>query len=375
MDMKICFISEYFPKSEKLEVRGGAEASAYKEAFHLAKNHEITVLTSLEEDMHPQYEINNIKVKGCGSKRSYVQSGSFQKRLSFMYHAYQEGCKLDLDLVVGYNWITHWVAWKIGRKLNIPVAVRYHDVWIGEWIKNVGLAGFTGEILERYNLSRDIDLIVAVSAYTKNKLAKFFPEEKIVVVPNIVDFPPVKSEKYSHTTISCVSRLVEYKRVEDLIKALFFLKQENMKLQCKIIGTGPQENLLREMVDKYELQSQVEFCGFMEKHADVLKVINSSHLLCLPSKVEGFGLVIVEAMGCGVPFIASNIDPLREASGKKGGMFFKVQDPWDLAEKIKMILDNPDIYDKLKNEGKTQYLKYQGEKLAGELENYYSKLI
>ncbi|GAB6056311.1 glycosyltransferase family 4 protein [Methanobacterium movens] len=372
--MKICFVTEYFPKTESLEVKGGAEATAFNEALQLSKNHEMIVLTSLTDGMSSEYEIKGIKVKGCGRKRSYGQSGLFRDRLSFMYAAYQEGIKMEVDLVVGYNFITHPVAWKIGKKLNIPSVARYHDVWIGEWIKNVGLAGITGEILERYTLSRKFDLIVAVSFFTRRKLEKHFSGEKIAVVPNIVEFPPFEVEKYPEITISCVSRLVEYKRVEDLIYALHILNKDYPSLRCNIVGTGPQESHLQKLVEKFDLQKKVKFCGFIEKHEDVLRIIKSSHLFCLPSKVEGFGLVIVEAMGCGVPFVASNIEPIIEASDNKGGLFFNVQDPQDLADKIKVLLENKEIYIRLKEEGQKQYQEYKGESVGEKLEYHYTNL-
>lgn len=372
--MKICFVTEYFPKTESLEVKGGAEATAFNEALQLSKNHEMIVLTSLTDGMSSEYEIKGIKVKGCGRKRSYGQSGLFRDRLSFMYAAYQEGIKMEVDLVVGYNFITHPVAWKIGKKLNIPSVARYHDVWIGEWIKNVGLAGITGEILERYTLSRKFDLIVAVSFFTRRKLEKHFSGEKIAVVPNIVEFPPFEVEKYPEITISCVSRLVEYKRVEDLIYALHILNKDYPSLRCNIVGTGPQESHLQKLVEKFDLQKKVKFCGFIEKHEDVLRIIKSSHLFCLPSKVEGFGLVIVEAMGCGVPFVASNIEPIMEASDNKGGLFFNVQDPQDLADKIKVLLENKEIYIRLKEEGQKQYQEYKGESVGEKLEYHYTNL-
>lgn len=375
--MKICFVTEYFPRSKNLEVKGGAEAAAFNEAYFLSKNHEITVLTSFEEGMERNVGMGNIQVIACGKKRSYTQKGSFKNRISFMKAAYDIGKDLDFDLIVGYNFITYISAWKISQKLKIPCVARYHDVWIGNWIKNIGFFGIAGEILERYFLSRDVDLILAVSNFTAKNLEKYFPKDKIAVVHNIVEFGEVKSEKFHDKTISCVSRLVEYKRVEDLILAMDILvnNYSYTDLKCKIVGTGPMKPTLENLVNNKNLKGNVQFCGFVEKHEDVLKVINSSYIFCLPSEVEGFGIVIVEALGCEVPFVASNIPPIMEASGKKGGIFFDVGDYKDLASKIKLLLDNEELYQELKKEGKKQYNNYQGEYIAKKLENHYISLV
>jgi glycosyltransferase involved in cell wall biosynthesis len=372
--MRVGIITEYFPKSEDFEVKGGVEAAAYNEAYQLVKNHDVTVLTSLEDGVPREYRINGIRVIGCSKERSYVQTGSFKNRLSFMKAAYNTGKKLDLDLVVGYNFITYPVAWKISQKLKIPCVARYMDVWIGEWVKNIGISGLAGEVLERYILSRKFDLIISISDYTQKKLERHFPAEKIKVIPPIVHFPPVNPDKFPETTISCVARLVEYKKVDDLIRAVGILVPEHPQLQCKIVGTGPKEKELKDLVKMLNLENNVEFCGFVEKHEDVLKIIKASHIFCLPSKVEGFGIVIVEALGCGVPFVASSIPPVMEASGEKGGLFYEPENWMELSEKIKYLLDNPQIYKKLQNEGFSQYKKYEGEYIGKQLESIYIKL-
>ncbi|MGL4669816.1 MAG: glycosyltransferase family 4 protein [Methanobacteriaceae archaeon] len=421
--MKICFISEFFPASVDLEIKGGVEAAAFNEAYYLSKNHEVTVLSSYEHETPREAEIqtpwNNIKVISCGKKRDYVQKGSFKNRLELIKATYDIGKIMDFDIVVGYNFITYISAWKLSQKLNIPCVARYHDVWIGNWVKNIGIAGIAGEIMERYILSRDMDLILAVSDFTAKNLEKHFSKDKIYTVHNIVEFDKVKSNKYSKTTISCVSRLVEYKRIEDLILAInllvnntnncsnsssnnsinsnsstdnsdgtintdinenhFINKDINgfdfKDLKCKIVGTGPLDTKLKTLVNELNLNKNISFCGFVEKHEDVLKVINSSHMFCLPSKVEGFGIVVVEALGCGVPFIASNIPPVMEASSEKGGLFFNVEDYKDLAKKIYTLLSDNKLYYNLQSEGEEQYSKYKGEYIAKKLENHYLSLI
>jgi glycosyltransferase involved in cell wall biosynthesis len=376
--MKICFVTEYFPKNDKLEIKGGVEIAAFNEAYYLSKNNDITVLTSYEEETKRKTEIGNIKIIACGKKRSYTQKKSYKKRLSFIKAAYDTGKKLDLDIIIGYNFITYPVAWKISQKLNIPCVARYHDVWIGKWIKNIGIFGIFGEILERYFLSRDVDLILAVSNFTANNLKKHFPKNKIAVVPNIVEFNKIKSTKFKKKTISCVSRLVEYKRIEDLILAMDIIinKDNNFKnLQCKIIGVGPMKKKLELITKEKNLEKNITFCGFVKKHENVLKVINSSYIFCLPSKVEGFGIVIVEALGCEVPFVTSNISPIIEISEKKGGLFFQAENHEDLAKKLKLLLKEKKLYENLKKEGLEQYKKYKGENIARKLEKYYTSLI
>ncbi len=373
--MKIGIITEYFPKSDILDIKGGAEACAFNEGKYLAKKHNITVITSNEHGVKKKDKILGIKVIRCGRKRKYAQSGSIFSRLIFMLDAYNTGKKEDFDILVGYNFVTYPIAWKISKKLKKPCVARYHDMWIGEWVKNFGISGIIGELMERYILSRDLDMILSVSNYTKNKLKKHFDPEKIMVIPNIVDVSPINVQKFTKPTVCCVSRLVDYKRVDDLLRAVAILKETMPDIQCKIIGTGPRDDYLKKLSEKLSIEENVHFCGFLEDHDDVLKIIKSSHIFCLPSIVEGFGIVIVESMALGVPFIASNIPPLVEASGGKGGLFFKPKNFEEIADKVEYILNNKELQESLKKEGVMKSKEYTGERIIEKIEIIYRNLI
>ncbi len=373
--MNICIITEYFPHSDDLEIKGGVEVCAYNEANELSKYNNITVLTSYEQDTQEEFYIDDIRVICCGRRRDYTQKGSFTDRLSFMRDAYNKGIQLDdIDLVVGYNFLTYPVAYRISQKLDIPVAARYHDVWVGRWLKTIGVTGLFGEVMERYFLSRDVDLLIPVSDYTRDNLLDYAPPDRIKTVHNIVDFPIVKSEPYDKPTISCVARLVEYKRVEDLVRAVAIVKEEIPDIQCKIIGTGPEESKLKDLTGKLGLEDNIEFLGFVEKHEDVMKVVNSSRVFVLPSIVEGFGIVIIEALSLKTPFVAAEIPPVVEASGRKGGLFYEPKNYKQLATRILELFNDDDLYRKLQEEGFKQSKNYTKEAIGRKLNDIFNSL-
>lgn len=373
--MNILIVTEYFPSGESLDIKGGVEVCCFNEATELSRYHNVTVLTSREGEVG-EFHIGDVHVICCGDSHGYVQKGSFTSRLKFMKDALNKHEMLeDIDLVVGYNFITYPVAYKLAKKLNSKVALRYHDVWVGEWIKNMGITGLFGEVLERYVLRKDIDLYLAVSDFTANNLKKHVDEDRVVTVHNIVDFPSVESESYTRPTISCVARLVEYKRVDDLIRAVNIIKEEIPDIQCKIIGTGPEESNLRQLTSQLDLDDHIEFLGFVEEHDDVMKVVNSSQVFCLPSIVEGFGIVIIEAQSLETPFVAARIPPVVESSGQKGGLFFEPKNYEQLASQILKLLNDEELYHKLQKEGLKNTDNYTkeviGEKLNKEYENLF----
>ena len=374
--MRICFITEYFPTGNKCDIRGGAEVVAFYEAKYLAKNHHIEVITSLERGSKRYDQFENIKVFRCGKTRDYAHKNAFTDRLRFMRGAYLFTVKRQYDLIVGFSIITYPVAWKVSKKLNVPCIIRYHDVLIGKWVRNFGLTGLAGELLERYTLSRKFAAIIAVSNYTAGNLGKYFPYKDIIhVVHNGVEVSGISFAKAQFPAVVCVSRLVKYKHVDDLVQAIAILLKDFPDLQCKIIGTGPEEGKLKRLALRLGINEHITFYGFIPDHSDLLKMIASSHVFCLPSSLEGFGIVIIESMACGVPFVAADIPPILESSDRKGGLFFRSGDIEDLAEKIRTIMKDSRLQNQLREEGLKRAGDLQWIEISKKVEAIYKKTV
>jgi len=375
--VKIGIVTEYFPKSEKAELRGGAEARAFHVAKQLAKKQEVVVIASRERGTPEEDEFLGIKVFRHGKKREYSQKGSLVGRLSFIVE--EEKTLEKFDIVDGYNFISYPVAWRISRRQGIPAIATYHDVWLGKWVKNIGPSGVLGEILERYVLSRKWEKFIAVSGYTRDRLVEVgVKKNRIEIIPSGVDlslFEEIKTEKYREPTICCIARLVDYKHVDDLIRALELVKNEIPNIKCKIIGSGPEERKLRALVKGLNLRENVEFLGFIKEHRQVIRILKSSHVFCLPSTVEGLGLVVVEAMAAGVPFVVSELPALVETTGRKGGLFFKPLKYKDLADKLLLVLKDRKVQRALIKEGTRQAKKYDWEILVKKIEKVYNDVI
>ena len=380
--MDIGIISEYFPKSEKLELRGGAEARAFHIAKNLAKkkNNEVTVITSREYGTKRDDEILGMKVFRVGKSRKYSQAGSVIERFTFIKEAIKIGKQQDFDIVEGANFLSYPAAWKIGEHLDIPKVITYHDVWIGKWIKNIGISGIFGEVLERYTLSKKWNLIIANSNYTKENLRHAGLDlNNIITIRNGVDlakYRNIKVEKFEEPTICAISRLVKYKRVDDLIKAVNIIKKDIPNIKLKIIGTGPEEANLKKLVSKLNLGDNIEFLVFVENHDDVIRILKASHVFALPSIVEGFGMVVIEAMAAGIPYVASDIPPIRETTNSGiGGLLFEPVNSEDLALKIQELLRDESLRKTLMKDVNKHIKEYDWSIIAHEVESLYEKLI
>ena len=250
-------------------------------------------------------------------------------------------------------------------------------MWQGEWIKNKGPIGLLGEIWEKWTLSLKWDKIISVSKFTANKLIKNnIPKNKITIIYNGINLGAYVSEekKYKNPTLISISRLTPKKRVDDLIKAIYLVKKQIPNIKLIIIGKGNELKNLQRLVVKYKLKDNVQFTGYVEDYADVIKMLKKSHIFCLPSVLEGFGIVLAEAMAAQTPYICSDIPVLKEVSQEqKGGLIFKRKNYKDLTNKILFLLKNKELYAQKEKECKLVSKKYDWNKLSKKVLEVYTK--
>lgn len=374
--MKIGIVTEYFPKSENCETRGGIETRCFHIARELAKRHSVVIIASLEPGAPIEQAFDGIKVIRCGKPKEHCHTGRVKERLSFMRQTYKIGSELDLDLIEGADFISYLPAHYIAKKKHIPSIAWYNDVWVGKWIRNIGIQGIMGEVLERFILSRNWTYFIANSEFTRNNLLNYGVEEdKLKLIYCGVDVKKctaIDVEKEKRPTICCVSRLVKYKKIDFLIRVLSHIKKEIPDIQCNIIGTGPELKKLEGLVQKLNLEDNVNFLGFIRKHDDVLKVIKKSHIFCLPSIVEGFGIVVIEAMACSTSYVCTNIAALKEVTNNgMGGLLFERENSDDLAKKILLLLNDSAFYNKCIHDGLKLVQRYDWKNLVRETELFY----
>ena len=372
--MKLLIVSEFFPSGKKLKFSGGVEARNFYVAKKLAKKHSITILTSKTDDNQKIGRMFNFKIIYAGSLRSYKPTvGDLIARVSFINDAIKIGRSLDADIVEGTNFISHLIAKQIATKKHIPVVAWYPDVWLGEWVANVGPLGIFGEILERINLKRDFDSYIAISKTTAEKL-KNHVNKKIKVIPCGVDIDEFNTKlKKQPDTILCISRLAKYKRIRTLILAFALLAKSHKNLHLNIIGSGPDYPKLKNLISALKLKKKITFFSNLPRK-EVIRLLMLSKIFCLPSEVEGFGIAVIEALAAQTPYVISDIDVFKEVTKNgRGGLMFELENPTDLAQKIERLLEDKNLYLQKVNEGQRLINNYNWSKIADLTEQVYLK--
>jgi len=185
--------------------------------------------------------------------------------------------------------------------------VTWHEVWGRYWLQYMGSAGSVGIFIERLvkSLTR---YHVAVSPTTKAMLLDLGVEEPVAIVPNGVDIEKVRKVRPSPegSDLICIARLIPDKHVDVLIGAVALLKESIPSIRCTIVGRGPEEERLKAQVSSSGLDKNIRFTGFVRDQDEILALLKASRLCVLPSTREGFGMVALEALACGVPVLTAD---------------------------------------------------------------------
>lgn len=186
---------------------------------------------------------------------------------------------------------------------------------------------------------RRADLIQAISRYLGQWAKDMGTTCTITVIPNGVALdvfrPFVGRRKRLH--IVTVSRLVKKNGIDTIIESLLFLPSGTT---LSIIGTGEDGRHLRALARQLGVLARVSFLGMVPQER-IPHILQTAEVFCRPSRSEGLGNAFLEAMAVGVPVVGTSVggipDFLRDG---ETGLFCRVNDPKDLALKIKRIFGN-----------------------------------
>lgn len=380
--MKIVMVTEYLAPKD-MPYYGGVDARTINLATRLAKKNDVHIITTYLDRTEKIEHYNDVTIHRVGKKRRFTQRGDFIERLRFNSAIVKEIENIKPDIVDASGFVAYNGSFKGAKKIGVPSVVTVHEVWQGEWIQNMGyLNGFAGHILEKMYLKKHFDGYIAVSNFTKEKLVQKLkiPADKIKIVYNGIDLSLYESvnvnNKYSNPTIVIVCRLVDYKRIDDLIRALAILKSDFSDIRLKIVGTGPSEEHLKSLAIDLGVQENTDFLGKIKENHELISILKKSHVFALPSITEGFGMVVIEAMASGIPYVASNIPPIKEVTNNGvGGALFTPKNHEELAYNIKNILTDEQLRENLIQSMSNFVKRYEWEKLSDEIEEYYKLII
>jgi len=223
--------------------------------------------------------------------------------------------------------------------------------------------------------------IISISCGTTYQFIEYLGiREKVFTIPNGIDIDyfknaiPIERKSLDDRLnnndfiITMVAGFREQKDQDTLIKAIRYLP-DNVKLL--LVGDGIRRKECERLAKIENVKERVFFLGI---RTDVASILQSSDVVVMSSKWEGFGLAAVEGMAAGKPVIASDVEGLAEIV-KGAGLLFSVGDEKELSEKIILLNENKEYSDRVAGACFNRAKKYDVNNMVDSLvEVYYSLL-
>ncbi len=208
-----------------------------------------------------------------------------------------------------------------------------------------GKLGLTG--LWWRMLLKAADEVTAISMYLAGYARRRGFDGTLSVVPNGVDIatfrPPAPRARApgGEFVIVTTSRLVHKNAVDILIRAVAILKKEALQIRCRIIGGGRERQKLERLAAELGLDRDVTFLGAIA-HREIPSHLWDADLFVRPSRSEGMGNSFVEALAAGLPIIGTPVGGITDIiEDGTTGLFSRLDDPHDLAQKILSLMRDP----------------------------------
>ncbi len=185
-------------------------------------------------------------------------------------------------------------------------------------------------------------LAICVSASVLRSVTAAFPGLPTALVENFepLTVGPDRDAFADPPIIGTIGRLHPNKGYDLLLDAAALLRDQGRRFELVIAGDGPEAPRLRAQADSLGLADQVRFPGWVEPRA----ALDDMDIFVSSSRVEPFGLVIIEAMAAGVPVVATDIDGPRDIlRGGELGALAAAGDADALAAAIARVLDAPEM--------------------------------
>ena len=319
----------------------------------------------------------------------YMLSRLFFSLLYFL-EIYSINKKSPIRLIhaqdTGYSALAAVMANKI---MKIPVVLSSHGIR-HKSLESI-LTGRFERILLKFEYKLDVFTIKnANSLIAINPDIKMYYEK---IINRTVEFIPnpikIKNFEFSSTArsfirkefgiddqiklVGYIGRLSPEKNLNTLLESFAKVIRDNSLVRLVIVGSGPQEFMLKDMVRKHNMEDKVIFCGLRN---DISKILSALDIFVLPSYTEGLSSALLEAMSCGRAIICSNIPANRLlVVHNLEGLLIHPDNVMELSNAIQLLSIDDYLRLKLGNNAKIKANEYDEDIIFPKIVQHYSTII
>ena len=316
--------------------------------------------------------------------------------------SYQIQNGLHYQLVHSHYYLSGAIGIHLKNTWNIPLVHTFHSLGV---IKEEALgeedSSPNARIEIEKRLCQSADRIIATNPQERDDLVELYHTDpfKITIVPcgvNLDLFTPLdqlsSKEEIAFAKddflITFVGRLEERKGVDTLLEAVHLL--DNPRIQVVIVGGPPSKkpflswselaeppyNEYVRLIEEFGIDKQVTFTGG-KPQSELARYYSAADITVIPSYYEPFGMTAIEAMACGSSVLASRVGGLQSTVKENlVGALFEPRNAAQLAEKIKIIFDQPAMNAEMRKNTRPYVEEYFSWKsVARSIAEVYQELI
>jgi glycosyltransferase involved in cell wall biosynthesis len=262
--------------------------------------------------------------------------------LGVLWHLLRHGAEYDVVHTASFPYFPLLAAAAMRRRRRYGIVVDWHEVWSRDyWTEYLGrLGGWVGCAVQGVCL-RIPQRAFCFSRLHARRLREGSVRGKVMVLEGEYSGPLEPSDpEPAEPLVVFAGRHIPEKRVPAIVPAIAALRRANGDIRCVIFGDGPERALVQEQVAALGLGQSISVPGFVDA-GEVQRTLRRAGCMVLPSRREGYGMIVIEAAAAGTPSVVvrgednAATELIEEAVN---GFVAASASPEDLAEAISRAL-------------------------------------
>ena len=386
--MKIGYFITHFPydRYHPQYYCGGMEvAAANLVAGMLQRGHEVSVFTTSLNHRDSLEKRHNLTIHRYGRN---FRIGQTNLSFRLLYKPLKE----EVDIVHAHAGVppAPIAALRYAKKREKPLVVTYHgdaqENW-GDVLRRTSVFVYNKFLLHQVLSSAKVIISPSRRFIDDSAFLKKY-KHKTIVIPNgliLEDFevPYSKEECRQRLGLPNEANLILYvgalspdKGPDILLEAMLQVVKQLPGARLIILGEGPLRRKLERRTQEFGLNGKVEFKGFIADPFKKALFYKSSDIFVLPSAQEIFGLVLLEAMACSVPVVASQVGGIPDLiEDGENGLLVPPRNSNELAKAIVRLLQDTELRARIVGEGQKRVRSFSWHKIAEQTERIYEEAI
>ncbi|MHC3381010.1 glycosyltransferase family 4 protein [Haloarcula sp. H-GB5] len=361
-------------KSWKNQQPGGAEINLEQTLTRLSNyGHDVHLLTGGETNRPREEVANGVRIRRVGQFDLPSPWDIIITYILVNLYYYVASRKISPDVIYTVNSPLPWIIIS-----QIPKVSIYHHLTLDSFSEThpfpQNIIGYYSELLGVY-IDRGKHVISVSPSTTDTLCSRGHQRDKIHEIKNGLNHDALQpGQDRDEPSILFIGKLERYKGADRLPEIHKLTKQKLEKsIRLDIAGRdGPEKDLLQNYCEN---NNDAVFHGYVSE-SEKVELLQSAWVLAVPSRVEGYGIAVIEANACGTPAVGADVEGVRDSIiDGKTGLLSDAGDIDEFAEDISSIIENMELRHSLEGEAVKWAKEHSWGRAASSLEHTFYLVV